>query len=357
MNVALATPVVVNHHSAPPQIRDMSRDRVWQMEPEFLESFDVDQKTVNSFLEPLLLGRCFNLCCCVVSVPVFGQIFGLLPPFVCVFGAHIEYLCGASAVRTRQSTRKVALTARGIKIRSQGKAGDNYGEAVCNNFDQPFFPFMLRRMDQFYVDEDFEKDAPQIGKYKYTRMLYYDQIRSATMLGSDDQVYQQGVGCCCWCCGHHVNAKDGATKNIAGTTRNMSFVRIDIGKEDGPTRDVLQQSGGQYNPVIIGLQDPLRFCDEVNKRARGGQLHGSSVPAQVAVLLNNTMAVPTPIPVAVPVQNLGMGPKTSGGGGGGQKGSGNTLAGQLERLKDLFDSGAIDEDEYTAAKRVAIQKA
>jgi hypothetical protein len=68
------------------------------------------------------------------------------------------------------------------------------------------------------------------------------------------------------------------------------------------------------------------------------------------------MAVPTPIPIAVPVQNLGMGPKTSGGGGG-QKGSGNTLAGQLERLKDLFDSGAIDEDEYTAAKRVAIQKA
>ena len=119
----------------------------------------------------------------------------------------------------------------------------------------------------------------------------------------------------------------------------MSFVRIDIGKEDGPTRDVLQQSGGHYNPVIIGLQDPLRFCDEVNKRARGGQLHGSSVPAQVAVQLNNTMAVPTPIPVAVPVQHLGMGPKTSGGGGGGgQKGSGNTLAGQLERLKDLVRS-------------------
>jgi hypothetical protein len=309
--------------------------------------------------------RLSNMCCCTLSTPIFGQVFGLLPPFICVIGALPEYCCYASGFQNVQASRKVALTTRGIKIMTQGRG--NLDNNPCDGFDQPGFPFCMRRMDQFYVEQDFEEDGFTVGNFNKTRILYYDQIRSAAVLTGDDQVYQTSVGCC-FCCGGKVKAGN------RQATKGLYFVRLDIGKLNGPVPDKVMKDGTLFNPVIVGLKDAQRFCAEVNARAAGGR-NGSNLVRAAVVGEGQPQMNQTAVPVmgmasivpaqaasakGMPVVHASAPPSAvmemmAAGGGSAAGGSiGGNLVAELEKLKALRDAGALSEEEFRAAKMVAI---
>ena len=109
-------------------------------------------------------------------------------------------------------------------------------------------------MDQFYVEDDFEEDGYRYGNYRKTRMLYYDQIRSATVLTGRDQVYQLSSGCAA-CCGTKVEAGE----TVAKVCTLCELILVNRIFTNAARK-------GIFNPVIMGLKDATRFCAEVNRR-------------------------------------------------------------------------------------------
>ena len=350
--------------AAPAPLRMGRDDRVWANDQDVVEVFLLDEGGVKSFMKSITKSRCCNLCCCTLSVPVFGQVFGLLPPFVCVFGAHIEYICASPNFTSVQSSRKVALTTRGVKIRSLPKS-DLLESNMCDLYEQ----FSIPRLDQFYVDEDFEEDSNSRG-YK-TRVLYYDQIRSASIIEGKEPVYKLKAGCCS-ICGDKVRA------NNRASTKGLSFVRIDIGKGDHPPSLFGGSAGGgrsgaallkkTYNPIIVGLKDAPRFVAEVNKRAAGGAnnsgLARAAVVSPLAIGAQGSMGTVSMVPEAVAspvhanVKAMPSAPPTQTADVTGNRGTqGSGLANELTQLKSLHDAGALTDDEFKAAKLAAISRA
>ena len=147
-------------------------------------------------------------------------------------------------------------------------------------------------------------------------------------------------------------------------------MRIDIGRED---EAIDAQDLGQTNPVLIGLKDAAAFCHAVNIRARGGGTAAAiargdgetkvvdivNAPA-AAVMMRDGMIVAhaeiggdrsvagvgivPPLPPSIP-----SAPEVGAG-------EAELLSTELANLAQLYETGALSSEEFSAAKDACIKR-
>jgi len=276
---------------------------------------------------------CSQVCFCLTN-PVTAVLGSLFP---CLIGPPNEMCCAYSTFMTRQISKNVALTQKGITIKTTKAENKKYRryryqDAPTASLHSP--KHGIHALDQFSLDREYEKTEDD-AVYD-TRRLYFDQIRSARVV--PDGGYH--VNCMCFCCCgfKHIDS-------------NIKFVRIDIGRDN---EHVDKEDLNNQNPLLVGLLDAERFCREVNKRARGGKRaqHGETkvvdavldIAPPAAPLMSRVVVPAVPLPEEVATKEATTDETEL------------LLSTELSNLNDLFLSGALTGVEFQSSKDACIKR-
>lgn len=299
---------------------------VWAHEEGFIEHFPM-HRAVSSYFRTAFVKRCCSQTCFCLSNPVTGVLWSLFP---CIFGPINEICCAYSVFLQRNVSREVALTDRGITVKTLRAAKKQqrryrYQDSPTARFHSP--QLGMYALDQFSIDREWELPVstnPTDSLYD-TRRIYYDQIRSASIV----QGAGMRVNCACFCC-----------CGFQHTDSRIRFVRIDIGRDD---KVDYWDDLDMQNPILVGLNDAERFCAEVNARARGGRsvLHGETKVVDVVPVPIASQAIPS-APEAPTMSRI--------------EDQETLLSEELTRLADLFHTGALSADEFQNSKDACIKR-
>ena len=341
------------------QVQNSTTNDHWHDEDGVIETFSLHPH-VEKFFQIALAKRIISQTCCCFSNPITGVFWTLLP---CWMGPVNECCSAHSTFMQRNAHRQVALTEKGITIKTLKALNKKqrrylYQDAPTAKAHHPSLG--IHALDQFALDREWETaeqdsiygTGPTANNYD-VRRLYYDQIRSATVIDRNDPQSGYHTNCMCFCCCGFEHADS-----------RIKFVRIDIGRDSHVAEN--REDLSMMNPILVGLADAHRFCQEVNIRARGGKAlnHGetkivdvlsavacvaaaASPPIMSRLVANGNSDAPlVPIVPIVPTMSED---------GGGQK-TEPMLSLELNNLAELFRTGGLTEQEFQSAKDACIKR-
>ena len=336
------------------QVNNSTNDH-WHDEDGVIEAFPLHPH-VEKFFQIALAKRIISQTCCCFSNPFTGVLWTLLP---CWMGPVNECCSAHPIFMQRNAHRQVALTEKGITIKTLKALNKKqrrylYQDAPTAKAHHPSLG--IHALDQFALDREWETadsiygTGPAANNYD-VRRLYYDQIRSATVIDHNDPQSGFHTNCMCFCCCGFEHADS-----------RIKFVRIDIGRDSHVAEN--REDLSMMNPILVGLADAHRFCQEVNMRARGGKAlnHGETKVVDVLSAVACVAAAASPPIMSRLVANgqsdaplVPNVPTMSGEDGGGQK-TEPMLSLELNNLAELFRTGGLTEQEFQSAKDACIKR-
>jgi hypothetical protein len=309
---------------------------VWHQEEGMVEIFSL-HPDIERYFKVALAKRCMSHTCCCFSNPVTAVFGSILP---CLVGPVNECCCAHPTFLNRNTKRNVCLTERGItiktiKAKNKTKKRYRYQDSPTARMHKPSWG--IHALDQFSIDREWEtSDDGATARYD-TRRLYYDQIRSASIIPNGGY----HTNCMCFCCCGFQHEQS-----------NIKFIRIDIGRDN-----VAEDTGdlNMRNPILVGLKEAERFCFEVNKRARGGKraLHGETKVVDIVIhdQLGQSQAVPT-----APLMSRLVVPEPPSIAEETTSSTDTMLSTELENLANLHRTGALTDDEFQSSKDACIKR-